>query len=180
MIVFHCISRLLLLLLVARQVRSAQPRLNSKQKTQYEAHLRFLRSIHGAAHGFRPTEYLSHLLPAHPNIEEEAWQFARSSGNGPVLWTLDGKERNIFATTRLPSQSQLGSKWNLSWRDSPKDAYAFWQVKGSKHKLLRLDAWPTGANPAESTTIEWILERIRCAAANEVSRRPHLLCFGSG
>ncbi|SJX62655.1 uncharacterized protein SRS1_25028 [Sporisorium reilianum f. sp. reilianum] len=158
MIVFKRAVALLLWLSLARCVLSLIE-LKGEQRKHYEASLRFQHTLYAPGH--EPVEYLDHLLPAHPTIEADAWQFAGGPGNGAILLTMDGKGRNFFATTRIPTGTLLSRKWNLNWPGNTKDAYALWHIKKKQHKLLSLTLWPPGANPPQEETLESILERIR-------------------
>lgn len=177
MVAIRRILVLCILHCVAEQVVAPQPQLSRKQKKHYQASLRFLRSVHGVEASYHPTEYLPHLAPAHPNIDADAWHFATTPGNGPVLWTMDSREENFFATTKIPSQSRLGSTWNLDWRDNPKDAYALWHIHPGGHKLLRLDLWPAGGHTVEDTTIDLILARMACLAQVRSTYRSAMMRF---
>ncbi|EST04844.1 hypothetical protein PSEUBRA_006161 [Kalmanozyma brasiliensis GHG001] len=142
-------------------VIAPQPTLDRQQKRHYDASKRFLRTIYGYEE-YEPVERLAHFLPAHPQLEQHAWQHALAHGNGPVHWTMSSNEKNLFATTRIPSNSRLGRTWNLDWVDWPRDAYAFWHVKkGGDRKLLRLDVWPSQPIPApvEAVSAEWLMQR---------------------
>lgn len=137
------------------------PLLDQKDIQHRNAAIVFLRSRHAVHGAFEPVESYSHLLGGHRDGEEDAWAFAHQPGNGPVHMTMDGKEKNFYVTTKIPSTSQLGRKWNLSWRDNPRDAYALWHIHRKGHKLLRLDRWPVGGNTPQEYTLQSILERVR-------------------
>ncbi len=97
----------LLLLSVITAVIAAPNELDRKQLKHYAASKRFIRTTYGIGEQFEPIEHLAHLRPAHPGLEEDAWQHARVAGNGPIHWTMDGAEKNFFATTRIASNSRL-------------------------------------------------------------------------
>lgn len=126
----------LLLFSAITAVIAAPSELDRKQRKHYAASKRFIRTTHGLPDHFDPIEHLDHLQPAHPRLEEDAWQLAQVAGNGPIHWTMDGSEKNFFATTRIASDSRLGARWNLNWRERPRDAYAFWHLKGGRWEAL--------------------------------------------
>jgi len=137
-----------------------EPELNSKQKHHYHASLDHLAAAHeGVPNGQDWLKYYSHLVVAHPDAEAKAWEHALLQGNGPVLVTMDGDD--IFATSKIPSGSRLGQRWNLDWRDNRRDAFAFWQIDRSGHKMLRLDVWPEGGLVQEQEPLEQVLTRLR-------------------
>ncbi|SPO26923.1 uncharacterized protein UTRI_10672 [Ustilago trichophora] len=140
-----------------------QPELTGSQTPHYESSLNFLRNRYTVPQDYPHLEAYSHILSGHPDGEAKAWELAGTENNGPVDYTMDGSERNIFATTRISGNSQLGRMWNLNSRDELSDVYAFWHIRKGKHKLLRLDKWPSlpaAQSPPQTVTLQSLLEKV--------------------
>lgn len=147
-----------LLLLVASTL-APQPNLTEMQSLHYFAMKDYLTRAHQHIPNAQQVEYYPHLIAAHPDLESDAWEHAKSSC--PIFITWDGQEKNAFVTSKIPSNSDLGRRWGLIFQERPVDAFALWHLRKGQKKLLRLDIWPVGGNVAERQPLRRLLERMK-------------------
>lgn len=158
---------LLCAVLLSAQVWAVlEPVLNNEQKRHYDAMKAHLQARYIGIPNAEGVSYYSHLLGAQPQAEEDAWEHATTEGHIPVFVTMDDQEKNFFVTTRIPSSSRLGQKWNLRFRHDAErvnyhDAFALWHINKDGHKLLRLETWPEGAQFIGERPLEEYLRRVK-------------------
>lgn len=105
----------------------------------------------------RPTEQYLHLRGAHPHLETQALEHAQMPGNGPFF--PEQTPGALYVSTQVQSDSLLGQTWNLKMQEggpmTRMDAHLFWRIdKRGRPKLLRVDAYPTGAQPQEAMSMQ--------------------------
>ncbi|SPO27273.1 uncharacterized protein UTRI_10390 [Ustilago trichophora] len=124
-------------------VRAAnEPHLSKEAQEEYDNHLTpFVAESYGA--NAPPInerwQMYSHHIAAHPNAEQEAFEFSKTPGNAPVFARYGRGNFNAYAVTKIPSESVLGVKWGF--RAPPigptgereyRDIYAFWHATKSR------------------------------------------------
>ncbi|SPO26921.1 uncharacterized protein UTRI_10390_B [Ustilago trichophora] len=157
------VSVLLLFSLTALVWTMEQPHLSREAREEYDNHLTpFVQESYG---GNVPLlnerwQIYSHHVVAHPNAEQEAFEFSKTAGNGPVFVRYGRGNFNAYAVTKIPSSSILGVKWGFrapqigpTGERDYRDIYAFWHVTKTQVRLIRLDAWRQGAY--QTPIISW-------------------------
>lgn len=112
-----------------------------------------------------PAKYYSHILSAHPNLAQDAFTHAHTPGNGPYYRGSVAGGNAAIVATRVAGDSRLGQKWNLRQRGSNWDASLLWKIDSAGHRLLDLDIWPAGSQPAEVESMSAVLARFQSRAA---------------
>ncbi|CDR98811.1 hypothetical protein [Sporisorium scitamineum] len=109
--------------------------------------------------------YYSHLMSAHPQLEQDALVHANNAGNGPFYVQSYDKGRKLFLATKVSGASNLGQRWGLRYNHdgvvSLHDARLSWRVDANgPPKLLSLELWPPGSNVQEIMTLEQAMSRL--------------------
>ncbi|CBQ72662.1 conserved hypothetical Ustilaginaceae-specific protein [Sporisorium reilianum SRZ2] len=142
-------------------------------QAEQEFHRQSLVAYFGAypddQHGNTFIDYYSHLLGGHRTLEQDALAHAHLDGNGPFYFNSQQEGTRLFLATRVSGTSRLGKRWNLrQWihdRPSNYDAHLSWRVDHQGPKLLRLDIWPEGSNPAVRMTMQEAMDHLRLPPA---------------
>lgn len=110
--------------------------------------------------GVNRIPYYKHLIVSHPNLQQQALEYALFQGNGP--YAVEHRRGVSYAMTLIPGNRGPGLRWNLQQNGlPPKDASALWRIDSRGPQLLRLDVWPAGAQAPQLTSMQEVINRFR-------------------
>ncbi|CDW95365.1 hypothetical protein [Sporisorium scitamineum] len=103
------------------------------------------------------TPYLMHLLPAHPNLQQDALEHARITGYGPYV--VEHKRGVSYAMTMIPGDREVAHRWNLRQNDKTAvDINVMWKIDHNGAKMLRFDAWTAGARAHQVASMQELID----------------------
>lgn len=157
---------LIILLLINCSVAVRKPWISQKeQELRLSSHAVYFNAYGANHHAPVYTKYYSHLAGGHENLEQQALEHAHIPGNGPFF--VHGRHGNtkLFLATQVKANTRLGYSWNLRHNNDGQvvtyDAHLSWRVDKEGVKLLRLEIWPGGSDPAVRMTMQEAINLLR-------------------
>ena len=110
-------------------------------------------------------DYYRHLAPSHPQLEQDALQYAYESGKGPYEVRYERKAG--YATTIIQGDRGPARAWNLRQVGCEHfDCTFFWRIEPQSVRLLRMDVLPAGIRANEQMAMVEAIRRTRLRLAN--------------